>query len=180
MIWLNQHFRVQPKDIEPAGIVQAPLDIFVAGYGQRFNFRPCRSPTSVSRRSGPTAQPFEVRYEFSKGGSRRARRFERKKLMARLKSELEVVCPCCQSVLVIDLNLGRVVSHSEPERGNKPELSDAQRILAEEAARREAIFQQSVDTEKTRGDALSRRFEEALKQANQEPITKPTRDFDLD
>jgi hypothetical protein len=100
--------------------------------------------------------------------------------MARLKSELEVLCPCCQSVLVIDLNLGRVVSHSEPERGNKPELSDAQRILAEEAARREAIFQQSVDSEKTRGDALSRRFEEALKQARQEPITKPTRDFDLD
>jgi hypothetical protein len=100
--------------------------------------------------------------------------------MARLKSELEVLCPCCQSVLVIDLNLGRVVSHHEPDRGNKPELSDAQRILAEEAARREAIFQQSVDSEKTRGDALSRRFEEALKQANQEPITKPTRDFDLD
>jgi hypothetical protein len=100
--------------------------------------------------------------------------------MPRLKSELEVICPCCQSVLVIDLNLGRVVSHSEPERGNKPELSDAQRILAEEAARREAIFQQSVDAEKGRGDALSRRFEEALKQARQEPITKPTRDFDLD
>jgi hypothetical protein len=100
--------------------------------------------------------------------------------MARLKSELEVVCPCCRSTLVIDLNLGRVVSHSEPERGNMPEISDAQRILADEAARREAIFQQSVDAEKTRGDALSRRFEEALKQANKEPITKPTRDFDLD
>ena len=100
--------------------------------------------------------------------------------MARLKSELEVTCPCCQSILVIDLNLGRVVSHQEPDRGNKPELSDAQRIIAEEAARREAIFQQSVDAEKTRGDALSRRFEEALKQARQEPVTKPTRDFDLD
>ena len=100
--------------------------------------------------------------------------------MARLQSELEVVCPCCQSLLVIDLNLGRVVSHSEPDRGNKPELSEAQRILAEEEARREAIFQQSVQSEKTRGDALSRRFDEALKQARQEPITKPTRDFDLD
>jgi len=100
--------------------------------------------------------------------------------MTRLKSELEVICPCCQSTLVIDLNLGRVVAHHEPDRGNKPELSDAHRLLAEEAARREAIFQQSVDNEKTRGDALSRRFEEALKQAKQEPITKPTRDFDLD
>ena len=100
--------------------------------------------------------------------------------MARLKSELEVACPCCQTTLVIDLNLGRVVSHQEPERGNKPELSDAQRILADEAARREAIFQQSVDSEKGRGDALSKRFEEALRQAKQEPVTKPMRDFDLD
>ncbi len=98
----------------------------------------------------------------------------------RLKSELEVTCPCCHATLVIDLNLGRVVSHHEPERGNKPELSEAQRILAAEADRREAIFQQSVESEKGRGDALSRRFEEALRQANQEPITKPTRDFDLD
>jgi hypothetical protein len=100
--------------------------------------------------------------------------------MARLKSELEVACPCCGATLVIDLNLGRVVSHHEPENPNKPELSEAQRILAAEAARREAIFQQSVDHEKTRGDALSRRFEEALRQAREEPITKPTRDFDLD
>lgn len=100
--------------------------------------------------------------------------------MPKLASELEVVCPCCQATLVIDLNLGRVVSHREPERGDKPELSEAQRILAAEAARREAIFQQSVDAEKTRGDALARRFEEALRQAKQEPITKPTRDFDLD
>jgi hypothetical protein len=42
------------------------------------------------------------------------------------------------------------------------------------------MFQQSVDSEKTRGDALSKRFEEALRQAKQEPITKPMRDFDLD
>jgi hypothetical protein len=100
--------------------------------------------------------------------------------MARLKSEIEVACPCCEAILVIDTNLGRVVSHKEPERANKPELNDAHRILADEAARREAVFQQSVDAEKTRGDVLSRRFEEALKQAHQEPITKPTRDFDLD
>jgi len=65
-------------------------------------------------------------------------------------------------------------------RYEPPELTDAQRILAEQAARREAIFQQSVDAEKTRGDALSRRFEEALRQAKDEPVTKPMRDFDLD
>jgi hypothetical protein len=97
-----------------------------------------------------------------------------------LKSEFETPCPCCSATLVIDINLRRVVRYEAPVRGDRPELSDAQRILAEEAARREALFQQSVSAERTRGDALSKRFEEALKQASQEPITKPTRDFDLD
>jgi hypothetical protein len=97
-----------------------------------------------------------------------------------LKSEFETPCPCCNATLVIDVNLRRVVRHVEPVRGDRPELSDAQRILAQEAARREAIFQESVAAEKTRGDALSKRFEEALRQAREEPITRPTRDFDLE
>lgn len=100
--------------------------------------------------------------------------------MSKLKSEFETTCPCCQATLVVDANLRRIVRHEEPSNPNRPELSDAQRILADEAARREAIFEQSVVAEKTRGDALSKRFEEALKQARTEPITKPTRDFDLD
>jgi hypothetical protein len=100
--------------------------------------------------------------------------------MMALKSEFETACPCCQATLVIDTNLKRVIRHVEPVRGDRPELSDAQRILADEAARREALFQQSVNSERTRGDALSKRFEEALRQAREEPITKPTRDFDLD
>lgn len=97
-----------------------------------------------------------------------------------LKSEFEAVCPCCKATLVIDTNLKRIVRHQEPERADKPELDHAQKLLAEEAARREALFEQSVSAEKTRGDALSKRFEEALRQAKQEPIARPKRDFDLD
>jgi len=100
--------------------------------------------------------------------------------MAKLKSEIEVECPCCHALLVIDTNLGRIVSHRQPERSDMPELSDASRILAEQAQRRDALFDQSVEAEKSRGDALARRFEEALRQAKEEPVTKPMRDFDLD
>jgi hypothetical protein len=100
--------------------------------------------------------------------------------MAHLRTEYEVTCPCCQSTLVIDEGLKRVVRHVEPERGDKPKLDEAHRILAEAKAKRDALFEQSVASERTRGDALSKRFEEALKQARQEPITRPARDFDLD
>ena len=100
--------------------------------------------------------------------------------MAKLKSEIEVACPCCKAMLVIDTNLQRVIRHTEPPSADRPELDDAQRIVAEQAARREALFDQSFAAEKSRPDALAKRFEEALKQAREEPITKPTRDFDLD
>jgi|SRR4051794_32654972 hypothetical protein len=100
--------------------------------------------------------------------------------MAKLTSEFEVACPCCSATLVVDANLQRVIRHNEPPSANRPELDDAQRILAEQAARREALFQQSFAAEKGRDDALSKRFEEALRQAKDEPVTKPTRDFDLD
>lgn len=100
--------------------------------------------------------------------------------MARLKSEIEVACPCCHATLVIDVNLGRVIEHREPPNPDRPELSEAQRILADQAAKREALFERSVQDEKTRGDALSKRFEEALKEAQKEPVSKPLRGFDLD
>jgi hypothetical protein len=98
----------------------------------------------------------------------------------KLNSEFETTCPCCKAALVIDTNLRRIVRHVEPVRSDMPELDDAHRLLDQQAQRREDLFQQSVAAERTRGDALSKRFEEALRQANTEPITKPTRDFDLD
>ena len=91
--------------------------------------------------------------------------------MGKLQTEYEVTCPCCQSTLVIDEGLRRVVRHVEPERADKPKLDEAHQILAEDKARRDALFEQSVESERTRGDALSKRFEEALKQAKDEPIT---------
>ena len=65
---LNQHFRIQPKDIAPDGIVQAPLDIFVAGYGQRFNFKTMQITDLRLKAKRPNGEPIELRYEFRNGG----------------------------------------------------------------------------------------------------------------
>lgn len=97
-----------------------------------------------------------------------------------LTSEFELPCPCCGSTLVIDANLRRVIRHVERKRDDMPELDNAQRIVEEQARRREAIFEESKAAERSRADALAARFEEALKQAREEPITRPQRDFDLD
>jgi hypothetical protein len=98
----------------------------------------------------------------------------------KLETEFEIACPCCKATLVIDQGLKRVVRHVEPERAEKPALDQAHRLVEEAKARREALFEQSVASERARGDVLARRFEEALKQAREEPVSKPARDFDLD
>ena len=100
--------------------------------------------------------------------------------MAKLTSEREMACPCCGAVLTVDMNLGRIVSHEPPVNPNRPDLDNAQEILADQAAKRDALFEQSSQAEKNKGDALSKRFEEALREAKKEPVSKPLRGFDLD
>lgn len=100
--------------------------------------------------------------------------------MSKLQSERELTCPCCGAILTVDLNLGRIISHEAPPNPDRPELDNAQKILAEQAARRDAIFEQSVHNEKNKSDMLAKRFEEALKEANKEPAKKILRNFDLD
>ena len=59
------------------------------------------------------------------------------------------------------------------------DISDSARILADQAQRREDKFRQSWDAELKKEDVLSRKFDEALKKAKEQPVEKPVRDFDL-
>ena len=94
---------------------------------------------------------------------------------------IEVTCPCCDSRLQIDPNLAVVLSHVAPKRrAPEVDIGDAARILADEAQRREDKFRDSWESERKKEDVLSRKFEEALKKAKQQPIEKPVRDFDLE
>ncbi len=92
-----------------------------------------------------------------------------------------VTCPCCHAKLSVDPQLAAVISHEPPPRAApEVDLSDAARLLREEADRREAKFRESVEAEKKKEDVLTRKFEEGLKKAKGQPLEKPLRDFDLE
>lgn len=94
---------------------------------------------------------------------------------------VEVTCPCCQAKLTVDPQLAVVLSHVAPPRAAPDvDISDAARILQEQAQRREDKFRESWEAEKKKEDVLTRKFEEALKKAKDQPIEKPLRDFDLE
>lgn len=92
-----------------------------------------------------------------------------------------VVCPCCQAKLSIDVQLGVVLSHEAPVKAAPDvDITDAARILADQSRKREDKFRESWQAEKNKEDVLSRKFEEALKKAKEQPAEKPLRDFDLE
>jgi hypothetical protein len=94
----------------------------------------------------------------------------------------EVRCPCCKAALKVDPETRQVISHVVHEKPPPIEdLQEAVQKLKGEEKKRDQIFRQQVEAEKGHGKALERKFDELLKQAKSEPITKPgLRDIDLD
>ncbi|HEX9442771.1 MAG TPA: hypothetical protein VGA73_01555 [Candidatus Binatia bacterium] len=101
--------------------------------------------------------------------------------MADQSSTIQVTCPCCGSTLTVDPAMAAVLEHKLPA---KPpvvaHLKDAVQHVREEATRRDEKYQQIAEAEKNKGKLLDRKFQELLKKAKEEPVTKPLKDIDLD
>jgi hypothetical protein len=67
-IWLNNYYRVTVPFIAAGGRFQVPLNSFVAGYGQRFDFKRAQITDLrlTAKRSDGTA--FELKKQFEVGG----------------------------------------------------------------------------------------------------------------
>src|SRR2546427_2924140 len=99
----------------------------------------------------------------------------------RSSENLHITCPCCQAKLVVYGVFGAVLSHeAHVKPGPDVDLTDAQKILAEQNRQREDKFADSWFQESNKEDILAKKFEEAMKKAKDTPATKPIRDFDLD
>jgi len=94
---------------------------------------------------------------------------------------IKIVCPCCDATLTIDPVLAAVLEHKLPVKPPPvAHLKDAVQLVKDEAARRDEKYQQLAEAEKNKGKVLDRKFQELLKKAQEEPITKPLKDIDLD
>ena len=98
------------------------------------------------------------------------------------RASVEVICPCCRARLTVDADLRRVVAHQPPPspQPRSRDLARASQLLRREAAQRESHFRQSAEEERIKSQLLERRFEEALRKTKDQPVTRPTREIDLD
>jgi len=96
-------------------------------------------------------------------------------------SNIIVTCPCCDAILTIDPALPAVLDHKLPARPQVvAQMKDVGKHLQQEANRRDEKYQQLAEAEKNKSKVLEAKFQELLKKAKEEPITKPLKDIDLD
>jgi hypothetical protein len=67
-VWLNTYYRVTTRSIPAGGRFQAPLDVFVAGFGQRFDFHRMQIKDLRLTAKLPNGEPFELKKQFQAGG----------------------------------------------------------------------------------------------------------------
>ncbi len=95
---------------------------------------------------------------------------------------ISVKCPCCESELFIDAETQAVIRYVEHVK--PPTFSDLEAAVEKhrgEAARRNDAFQKSVESHKSHQDVLSKKFDEMLRLAKENPdAPPPKRDIDFD
>src|SRR5262245_45830698 len=67
-IWLNVYYRVTTKSIPAGGRFQVPLDAFVAGFGQRFDFHRAQITDLRLIATLPDGKPIELKKQFEAPG----------------------------------------------------------------------------------------------------------------
>ena len=73
-IWLNTYYRVKTDSIPAKGRFQAPLDVFVAGFGQRFEFRRMQVKDLRLNATSADGKPVEIKKQFTVGGLEKLKR----------------------------------------------------------------------------------------------------------
>jgi len=95
---------------------------------------------------------------------------------------ITVTCPCCEAELHIDPKTQAVIRHKERAKPRTmADMEAAVQHIKGSAERREDAFKKSVEAHKSHADVLSKKFDEMLRVAKENPDEPPPkRDIDFD
>lgn len=94
---------------------------------------------------------------------------------------LQIACPKCQAVLIVDRVTGKVLEVREPlvAESSGDRFTDAMQKVKHDRAEAEAKFRQAQSEQKTKAQALDQLFQKSLEQAKKDdPAQPPTKDID--
>lgn len=93
--------------------------------------------------------------------------------------KITIICPCCETELVIDGQTGSLISHTEKKKA-AGSFEDLRQQMDRQKELREKLFEQEQEAQKDRQRLLEEKFKEAFKKADKdsdEPFKNPL-DFD--
>ena len=96
-----------------------------------------------------------------------------------MAKNFEIICPCCESLIVIDRISGEVLLHKAKERKASGSLDSMVAGLETQKSEMQARFDREMASQKDRARLLEEKFQEALKRAEKSdaPLVNP---MDLD
>ncbi|MCX7847684.1 MAG: hypothetical protein N2595_06630 [bacterium] len=97
---------------------------------------------------------------------------------------VQVKCPCCKTVLVVNQETGEVVEERKPlvEKSSGDRLTDALRAHAEHRKKVAGLFSESIAGLSKKEEERRALFEEKLREARERGLDEGTelKDIDLD
>jgi len=91
-----------------------------------------------------------------------------------MAANIEINCPTCESLLVIDRVTGEILFHKEKERKVGGSLESMVSNLETQKSEAEKRFEKQLESQKDRSRLLEEKFQEALKRADKDkPYINP-------
>lgn len=96
-----------------------------------------------------------------------------------MAKNFEIVCPCCEALIVVDHITGEVLLHKAKERKATGSLDSMVAGLETQKSEMQARFDREIASQKDRARLLEEKFQEAMKRAekSETPVINP---MDLD
>ncbi len=96
-----------------------------------------------------------------------------------MAKNFEIVCPCCEALIVIDPLNGEILLHKAKETKSTQSLESMVSNLETQKSEMEKRFEKQMESQKDRARILEEKFKEAVKRADKsdKPLINP---MDLD
>lgn len=97
-----------------------------------------------------------------------------------MSHSLEITCPCCEAIIVVDRTSGEVLLHKAREKKLSRSLEEMVSEIDRQKVDREKMFEKGMENQKNRHDLLEKRFREAMRRVDEDDDAPRLNLLDLD
>ena len=91
----------------------------------------------------------------------------------------EIICPCCEALIVVDRLTGEVLLHKAKEKKSNQSIESMVANLQTQKSEMEKFFDKQIESQKDRARILEEKFKEAMERADKSE-KPPINPMDLD